>query len=66
MNPNHHATHSFSGATVGYMGISAGVLGIPFINPYMISWLRFRNIPLAPVGAAMYGCLAMGLDVLFH
>lgn len=49
-----------AGASFGYIGVSRGVLGVPFMNPYQL--MAFRNPAL--IGAAVYGVLAGGLATL--
>jgi hypothetical protein len=43
-----------SGFTLGYLGVSAGKVGVPFISPYVV--MTSRNPAL--LGAAVYGGMA--------
>ena len=51
-----------SGALLGYIGVRAGVLGIPFVDSFWV----YRNPHLAPelVGAAAYGGIAGALAMV--
>ena len=63
----HANNNDSSGATVGYMGVSSGVLGVPFMNSQLFLWLSTRNIKAirpATIGAAVYGGLPAGLASL--
>jgi hypothetical protein len=48
-----------SGAILGYVGVSRGMLGIPFVDPYFF----YRHPQLSPplTGAAVYGALSLAL-----
>ncbi len=55
------ALHNFaSGATLGYLGVQSGRLGVPFVHPSMLYNMR---VPPAFVGAAVYG--GMGFAFAF-
>jgi hypothetical protein len=45
---------------LGYVGVSTGRLGIPFVNPY--SLYSFRNP--AVIGGAVYGAIGGALAML--
>jgi len=51
-------------ATVGYIGISTNQLGIPFLT--MDTFYANANLwrLRAPLGAAIYGALGLGLGIL--
>lgn len=42
-----------AGGILGFIGVSRGILGVPFVNPYYV----YRNPILSPplLGAAVYG-----------
>uniref|UniRef100_A0A6V2QN44 Uncharacterized protein n=1 Tax=Ditylum brightwellii TaxID=49249 RepID=A0A6V2QN44_9STRA len=50
-----------AGGSLGYIGIRAGRLGVPFVDPY--AFLRFGLSPAA-VGAAVYGGMGFLLATL--
>ena len=41
---------------LGYVGVSRGILGIPFVNPYEV-YMRFPQVTPPMLGAAVYGGL---------
>lgn len=51
-----------SGATIGYLGVSAGRLGIPFVD----STFFYRHPQISPpmAGALVYGAIAGGFAML--
>ena len=50
-----------SGATMGYIGVTRGILGVPFVNPYDLH-SGTRNPGL--IGAAVYGVIGGALATL--
>lgn len=52
----------FSGSIIGYLGVSAGMLGIPFVHPSF--FYKNPRFPPALVGAAVYGSLGAGMAAL--
>lgn len=50
-----------SGAIFGYIGVSRGFVGVPFINPYMLYGSR---LPPGLVGGAIYGAMGGALAAL--
>jgi len=46
-----------AGATMGYIGVALGRLGVPFVNPNHL--YNFRNPAL--IGAAVYGAMGGAL-----
>ncbi len=49
-----------AGGVLGYVGVSTGRLGVPFVNPY--SLYSFRNP--AVIGGAVYGAIGGALAML--
>ena len=49
-----------AGGTMGYIGVSLGKLGVPFVNPYTL--YNFRNPAL--IGGAVYGAMAGAMATL--
>ena len=47
--------------TMGYVGVSRGLLGVPFVNPYHL--YTFRNPAI--IGGAVYGAIG-GAMALFE
>ncbi len=45
---------------MGYVGVSTGRLGVPFVNPYYL--YNFRNPAI--IGGAVYGALGGALAML--
>jgi hypothetical protein len=45
-----------SGGIIGYLGVSAGILGVPFMDGYF--FMRNPSIPPAVAGAVVYGGIA--------
>ncbi|KAL7463644.1 hypothetical protein ACHAXS_004000 [Conticribra weissflogii] len=50
-----------SGAIFGYVGVSRGLLGVPFINPQFLYGGRF---PPSIIGGAVYGTMGGALAML--
>ena len=50
-----------SAGIMGYVGVSRGFMGVPFVNPYQLYGSRF---PPAMIGAAVYGLLGGALATL--
>ncbi|KAL7430243.1 hypothetical protein ACHAXH_001287 [Discostella pseudostelligera] len=49
-----------AGGVMGYVGVSTGRLGVPFVNPYYL--YNFRNPAI--IGGAVYGALGGALAML--
>jgi len=49
-----------AGFTLGYVGVSTGRLGVPFINPYSLHYSRHPAI----IGGAVYGAIGGALATL--
>jgi hypothetical protein len=49
-----------AGGVMGYVGVSTGRLGVPFVNPYHL--YTFRNPAI--IGGAIYGALGGALAML--
>lgn len=50
-----------SGGILGYIGVQRGVLGVPFVNPYILYGSRF---PPGVIGGAVYGLMGGVLATL--
>eukprot|EP00970_Alexandrium_tamarense_P004980 scaffold808_cov196-Alexandrium_tamarense.AAC.117 len=49
-----------AGGILGYVGVSRGRLGVPFVSPYILYGMRYPGL----VGAAVYGAIAGGMATL--
>ena len=50
-----------SAGILGYIGVSRGLMGVPFVNPYTLYGSRF---PPGLIGAAVYGAMGGALATL--
>ena len=50
-----------SAGIMGYIGVSRGVMGVPFVNPYVLYGSRF---PPGFIGAAVYGLMGGALATM--
>ena len=49
--------NGISGAMLGYIGVTTGRIGIPFVNPYTL--YRYPFVTPGVVGVAVYGGLGL-------
>jgi hypothetical protein len=55
--------HNFiAGGTLGYLGVTSGRLGIPFIDPYTL--YRYPMLSPGTVAFGVYGGMGMALATL--
>jgi len=52
--------NAIAGATVGFLGVSRGVIGVPFINPWQLHSMRSPAL----IGAAVYGAMGGALAAI--
>ena len=57
----HFGSNVAAAGTLGYVGVSRGTLGVPFVNPYHL--YTFRNPAI--IGGAVYGAIG-GAMALFE
>jgi hypothetical protein len=57
----HFGSNVAAAGTLGYVGVSRGALGVPFVNPYHL--YTFRNPAI--IGGAVYGAIG-GAMALFE
>jgi H+/Cl- antiporter ClcA len=57
-----YLSNAASAGTLGYLGVSRGIVGIPFVNPYQAMYFRYPALLGAAVYGGLFGCLAFFLE----
>ena len=57
-----YLSNAASAGTLGYLGVSRGMVGIPFINPYQAMYFRYPALLGGAVYGGLVGCIAFFLE----
>ena len=57
-----YLSNAASAGTLGYLGVSRGIVGIPLINPYLAYSFRYPALLGGAVYGGLFGCIAFFLE----